>query len=72
MSLTPAQQNIIRSQARKCIAECVAATSGLPANRDAIRRPIILRHYGEIESICKPFSRFLVTIGQITGVLEDR
>lgn len=72
MKLTPAQQNTIRAQARKCIAECGAATVGLDGNRDAVTRPITRRHYDEIAPICKPFSRFLVTIGQITGILEER
>lgn len=72
MKLTPAQQNTIRAQARKCIAEYKAATAGFKGNRDAIARPIILRHYSQIAPICQPFSLFLVTIGRINGTLEDR
>lgn len=70
--MTPENLNTIRAQARKCIAEYRAATVGFTGNRDEIARPIIARHYSKIAPICQPFSRFLVTIGQINGILEDR
>lgn len=70
--MTPEQENIIRAQARKCIAEYKAATAGKVTDRDAIARPIVLRHYSAIEPICKPFSLFLVMIGRVNGILEER
>jgi hypothetical protein len=70
--MTPEQQNIIRSQARKCSDECKKATAGLTGNKDPINRAIIKRHYSLIEAICQPFSLFLVTIGRVNGTLKDR
>lgn len=70
--MTPEQQNIIRSQARKCICECNSAIASCSGNRDLVTRPIIRRHYDQIAAICQPFSRFLVTIGQINGILKER
>ena len=70
--MTPEHQNIIRSQERKCIVECKAAIAANPGNRDSVTRPIILRHYDQIKTICQPFSLFLVTIGQINGILKER
>lgn len=70
--MTPEHLNTIRAQARKCSDECRSATAGMRGNRDAVTRPIILKHYGMIAPICQPFSLFLVTIGRINGILEDR
>ena len=69
--MTPEHENTIRSQARKCIGECKAATAGNVVNRDAVTRQIILHHYDQIKAICQPFSRFLVTIGRINGILKE-
>lgn len=70
--MTTEHANIIRAQARKCIAECHAATAISPRDRDAVRRPIILRHYSVIEPICQPFSLFLWNIGLLTGAVQER
>lgn len=70
--MTPENINTIRAQARKCIAEYRAATVGVVGNKDAIARPIIARHYSKVASICQPFSLFLITIGRVNGILEDR
>lgn len=69
--MTPEQHNIIRCQARKCIGECKRATSNFVGNRDSVTRPIILRHYDQIKAICQPFSRFLVEMGRVNGILKD-
>lgn len=66
------EENIIRSQARKCSDECKRATAGMTTNKDPIHRAIIKRHYSMIEAICQPFSLFLVTIGRVNGTLKDR
>lgn len=70
--MTPENINIIRAQARKCIDEYRQATTGVAGNRDEIARPIIARHYSKIAPICQPFSLFLITIGRLNGILEDR
>lgn len=70
--MTPENINTIRAQARKCIAEYRAATVGVVGNKDAIGRPIIARHYSMVAPICQPFSLFLITIGRVNGILEDR
>lgn len=70
--MTQQEENMIRPQARKCSDECKQATAGMTANKDPIHRAIIKRHYSMIEAICQPFSRFLITIGQINGILKDR
>ena len=70
--MTHEQENLIRFQARQCNDECKRALAGKIVNRDAVTRPIILRHYSKIQTICAPFALFLVTIGKINGTLKDR
>lgn len=70
--MTQEQENLIRFQARKCNDECNQVLAGKVINRDAVTRPIILRHYSKIQAICAPFALFLVTIGKINGTLKDR
>lgn len=65
--------NILRAVARECIKEMDEATKGVKAmkDRDAIRAPIIQKHYRKIEGGYRKVD-LVYAMGVILGRLIDR
>ena len=70
--MTEAEQNALRSAARRCNEELHQAVAANPKTPfDKLSGPIIKRHYQPIESIHRLVD-FMWTIGVLNGQLKER
>lgn len=65
--------NILRAVARECLKEMDAATKGVKSvkDRDAIRVPIIQKHYRKVEGAYRKIE-LVYAMGVIRGTLKER